>query len=72
MTMKNPEFVQVKLRSMSTGKVQTCWVDKIHKFKEGSVVSLRGKTEPHEVIRKYNTRKRKSELNPTWKVGGLS
>ena len=72
MTIKNPDYEQVKQRSRSTGKVQTCWVDKIHKFKVGSVVSLRGKTERHEVIRKYNTRKRKSELNPTWKVGGLN
>ncbi len=70
--MQNPEFVQVKLRSLSSGKVQTCWVDKIHKFKVGSVVSLRGKTERLEVIRKYNTKKRKSELNQVWKVGGLT
>ena len=70
--MKNPEYVQVQLRSLSTGRVQTCWVDKIHKFKEGSIVSLKGETEQHEVVQKYRTKKRKSELNTDWKVGGLS
>jgi len=67
---RDPVYVQVRLRSTS-GQVLTCWLDKSHKFKEGSIISLRGETERYEVVRKYHTKRPKSQLNKDWRVGGL-
>ena len=72
MTMKDSEYVQVKLLSTKTGLITTCWLDKPSKFEEGSIISLKGDTERYEVIRKYHTKMKKSELHTDWKVGGLS
>lgn len=72
MKEKDPEYVQVVLASLETGKQQTCWLSRPNTFKMGTVISLKGETEQHEVLRKFRTKIRKSQLNTDWKVGGLA
>ena len=65
-------YIQTKLRSLSSNSVTFCWVNKHHKFKEGSIISFRGSPERYEVVRKYKQPYPKSQLHQDWKVGGLT